>query len=214
MSYPQTKWNKSKNMKSSTTCGQCEHVPCECTCCPSLTLCFVCFCSPAAGSLPVSTVSSSGVNLTYLGAFPQSEREAEALQAGVRVDHHIRGGVVRVGVLQCGKVQVSVKGEVNSWLQVYTRCINPGGRLPSRLSRAAPKTSGTWRPGPSPVLFFAPCSCQTLKRSCDSSCSVWTLLSVSSRKWCPAHLDLWLAHTFPPSWYLKRHVTHKNSAEL
>lgn len=55
------------------------------------------------GSSPVFALSSSTLNLTYLCAFPQSEREAEALQAGVRVDHDIRGGVIRVGVLQCGK---------------------------------------------------------------------------------------------------------------
>lgn len=42
------------------------------------------------------------VDLTDLGAFSQREREAETFEAAVRVEDHIGGRVVRVGVLQRG----------------------------------------------------------------------------------------------------------------
>lgn len=42
------------------------------------------------------------MDLTDLGAFSQREREAETFEAAVRVEDHIGGRVVRVGVLQRG----------------------------------------------------------------------------------------------------------------
>lgn len=42
------------------------------------------------------------MGLTDLGAFSQREREAETFEAAVRVEDHIGGRVVRVGVLQRG----------------------------------------------------------------------------------------------------------------
>lgn len=38
--------------------------------------------------------------VTNLGSFSKSESQAEASQSAVRVDHHVRGRVVRVSVLQ------------------------------------------------------------------------------------------------------------------
>lgn len=40
------------------------------------------------------------VNPTDVGAFSQSESEAETFQPAVRVDHHICCRIIRVGVLQ------------------------------------------------------------------------------------------------------------------
>lgn len=40
------------------------------------------------------------ITVTNLGAFSKSESQAEAFQSAVRVDHHIRGRIIRVSVLQ------------------------------------------------------------------------------------------------------------------
>lgn len=89
------------------------------------------------------------VDLTDLGAFSQREREAETFEAAVRVEDHIGGRVVRVGVLQRGHERgershscdcVCECEHARAW---RTSCTN---FLPSRLSRAAPRTSGTSRP--------------------------------------------------------------------
>lgn len=49
-------------------------------------------------------------DLTDLGAFSQREREAETFEAAVRVEDHIGGRVVRVGVLQRGHERRGGKG--------------------------------------------------------------------------------------------------------
>lgn len=38
--------------------------------------------------------------VTNLGAFSKSECQTEAFKSAVRVDHHIRGRIIRVSVLQ------------------------------------------------------------------------------------------------------------------
>lgn len=86
------------------------------------------------------------MDLTDLGAFSQREREAETFEAAVRVEDHIGGRIVRVGVLQRGHerggkglilVTVCECEHARAW---RTSCTN---FLPSRLSRAAPGTSET-----------------------------------------------------------------------
>lgn len=54
------------------------------------------------GAPPPCTVMHIGYNMnpTDVGAFSQSEREAEPSQPAVRVHHHICCGIIRVGVLQ------------------------------------------------------------------------------------------------------------------
>lgn len=86
-------------------------------------------------------------SLTDIRAFAQSECEAEALQAAVRVDHHICGGIIRVGVLRCGKLT-----EDSQHLGFTQNCQRALNHVclhyfsPWHLIRVAPETSGISRP--------------------------------------------------------------------
>lgn len=53
---------------------------------------------------------SDRLSLTDLGAFSQRERDAEASQAAVRVDHHVGDRIVGIGVLQGGQVTRGQRG--------------------------------------------------------------------------------------------------------
>lgn len=104
-----------------------------------------------SGSLrpPAWVFKAARVDLTDLGAFSQREREAKTFEAAVRVEDHIGGRVVRVGVLQRGHE----RGERRHSCDCVCECeharawrTSSTNFLPSRLSRAAPGTSGTSHP--------------------------------------------------------------------
>lgn len=132
--------------------------------------------------------------LTDLGAFSQRERDAEASQPAVRVDHHVGDRIVGIGVLQGGKSH-EVRGATGRLQPV---CPEEPASLPSRLSRAAPKKLGISHPSRSNWWFCAT-SWRWARRSFALRVAV-----CSSFLWC------YLRSTQPPShhWFnhLKRQI--------